>query len=228
MTKSILVTGGSGNLGKAVVEKFTSLGYQVAATTSPGKGLGYPAAESVKTYDVDLTHEAQVNAVIGKVISENKTIDVAVLTVGGFAMGNIESTDGGSLEKMITMNFKTAYFVARPVFEQMMRQGHGRIILIGARAGLVASQGKSMVAYALSKSLLFRLAELLNAEASGKNVVTSVVVPGTIDTPVNRKSMPDADFSKWVSPEEIVENIEYLVSDAARALADPVVKLYGH
>lgn len=227
MKKNVLITGASGNLGSVVVEKFLADGYQVIATTTPGKGLGYEVNGSIATYEADLTDERSVNEIIKKIVSEHKTLDAAILTVGGFAMGDIQSTDGAAIQKMISLNFSTAYYVARPVFSQMITQLSGRIILFGARPALVAPQGKNMVAYSLSKSLIFRLAELLNAEASGKNVVTSVIVPGTIDTPVNRASMPQADFSKWVTPEEVTANIQYLISGDARTLQDPVLKLYG-
>jgi NAD(P)-dependent dehydrogenase (short-subunit alcohol dehydrogenase family) len=91
-----------------------------------------------------------------------------------------------------------------------------------------ARNGKGMVAYGLAKSLIFRLAELMNDEAKGHNLVTSVIVPSTIDTPQNRKSMPDANFNKWVKAEEIAGIIYYYCSDAARSLREPVIKVYGN
>jgi len=84
-----------------------------------------------------------------------------------------------------------------------------------------------MVAYGLSKSLIFRLAELMNDEARGKNVVTAVIVPSIIDTLQNRKSMPDADFSKWITPEAIAELVHYHASEKASALRETVLKIYG-
>src|SRR6185295_9983333 len=96
------------------------------------------------------------------------------------------------------LNFETAYNIARPAFGQMRRQGQGRIFIIGSRPGLDARNGKEMVAYGLAKSLLFRLAEILNNEAAGQDIVTSVVIPSTIDTASNRKFMPNADFNAWV------------------------------
>ena len=89
-------------------------------------------------------------------------------------------------------------------------------------------QGKGALAYSLTKSLLFRLAELLNATAKGKNVVASVVAPSTIDTAVNRKSMPDADFSAWVKPEDIATLLEFICSDEGNALREPVYKIYNN
>ena len=87
---------------------------------------------------------------------------------------------------------------------------------------------KGTLAYGLAKSLIFRLAELMNEEAKGHDVVTSVIVPSTIDTPANRASMPDADFSKWVTPEAIADVIYFYCSDAGAALREPVIKVYGN
>lgn len=228
MKKNVLVTGASGNLGRAVVEKFLSEGYQVLATVSPGKGLGYDVTGDLTTYEADLTNEKSVEEVVAKIIQNHQSIDVAVLTVGGFALGTIQTTDGAALQKMISLNFNTSYFVARPVFSQMISQSFGRIILIGARPALTATEGKNTVAYALSKSLVFNLAELLNAEGKEKNVVTSVIVPGVIDTPLNRTSNPTANFSDWVTPEEIANTMAYLISDKGRTLREPVLKMYSN
>ena len=85
-----------------------------------------------------------------------------------------------------------------------------------------------MVAYSLAKSLIFRLAELMNDEAKGKNIVTSVVVPSTIDTPQNRKAMPDADFSNWVKPEAIADAIYFYCTDEAAVLREPLIKVYNN
>jgi NAD(P)-dependent dehydrogenase (short-subunit alcohol dehydrogenase family) len=228
MKKNILITGASGNLGKAAVEKFTSEGHRVIATVSPGKTLGFDVGENVVTYDADLSNEKSVEEMISKVIADHKTIDVAILTVGGYAGGNIDTTDGATIQKMISLNFNTAYFVARPVFQQMIKQGSGRIVFIGSRPALRAAEGKKNLAYALGKTLVFKLAELLNAEASGKDIVSSVIVPSTIDTPTNRQAMPNANFSDWVSAEEIAEAMFYIVTDKGRALREPIIKMYSN
>lgn len=228
MKKNVLITGGSGGLGKTVVEKFVSEGYQVIATVSPGKTLGFEIA-GVETFEANLTDENNVNTVVDSIIKKHKTIDAAVLLVGGFTMGGINETDGRALKNMFSINFDTAYYVARPVFQKMITQSTGgRIVFVGSRPALVASQGKGVLAYALSKSLLFKLAEYLNAEGAAKNVVTAVVAPSTIDTPVNRKAMPDADFDAWVKPEEIAEVMTFIASTKGSALRDPVFKVYGN
>ena len=148
--------------------------------------------------------------------------------VGGFAAGNIASTKSGDIKKQISLNFDTAYHVTRHLFQHMMEKNNGKIVFIGARPALQASAGKSLIAYGLSKSLLFKLAEYLNAEAKGKNVTVSVIAPSTIDTEPNRKSMPDADFNKWVKPEALAEVLEFIISDKGNVLRETVLKVYNN
>ena len=229
MKNNAFITGASGNLGKAAVEKFLKDGYKVIATTSPGKTIGFAVTGDIETMEADLTNESAVAEVINTVITKHQTIDVALLLVGVFGAGGIKDTDGASLKKMYSLNFETAYFAVRPIFLQMQKQNSGgRIVLIGARPSLNPSEGKDFLAYALSKSLLFKLAEYLNAEGAHKNIVTSVIVPGVIDTPINRKSNPAANFSDWVSPEEIAEILSFLSSEKGRALKETVLKIYGN
>lgn len=226
MKKNVLITGASGNLGKATVDKFLKDGYNVIATVTPGKSLGFMA--DVKTYEADLTDEVAVDKVVAKIISDHSTLDAALLLVGGFAMGNIQKTDGALLKKMFALNFETAYYVARPVFQQMITQATGgKIVLVGSRPALKPKDGKNTLAYSLSKSLIFKLAEFLNAEGSSKNVVTSVIVPSTIDTEVNRQAMPDKDFSTWVKPEAIAQAMAFLCSESGNPLRETVLKMYN-
>jgi NAD(P)-dependent dehydrogenase (short-subunit alcohol dehydrogenase family) len=229
MKKNILITGASGNLGKAAVEKFLAEGYRVIATVSPGKKFDYDVTGDVVIYEADLTNEKLVDDVIKRIINEHTSLHVAVLLVGAFAVGNVEHTDGAALKKMFSLNFETAYYVARPAFMQMKKQKEGGcIILIGARPALRAADGKDLLAYALSKSLLFSLADYLNAEGASHHIVTHVVVPGVIDTPVNRKAMPDANYSSWVKPEAIAEVMAFISSDKGGPIRESVVKVYGN
>ena len=200
--RTAVVTGASGNLGQAVVQKFLSEGYAVEGTGS--LLMDAPHFHSVA---VDLVNEEAAAEWVQAVINKHKTIDVAVLTVGGFAMADIAGTSTAMIGQQYRLNFETAYNVARPVFVQMIKQGTGTIFLIGSKAGMEAANSKGMIAYGLSKSLLFRLAELMNEEAAGTAVNTMVIVPSTIDTPQNRAAMPAADFSKWQTPEAIADVI---------------------
>jgi NAD(P)-dependent dehydrogenase (short-subunit alcohol dehydrogenase family) len=229
MKKNVFITGASGNLGKAAVEKFLSEGYRVIATTSPGKTLGFEAQGDIETIEVDLSNESAVGEVIETVVRKFQTIDVALLLVGVFGAGGIKETDGAALKKMYQLNFETAYFSARSIFLQMERQATGgRIVLVGSRPSLQPQEGKDFLAYSLSKSLLFKLSEFLNAEGANKNIVTHVIVPSVIDTPSNRKSNPAANFSDWVTPSEITDMILFLTSERGKAVRDTVVKIYGN
>lgn len=234
----ILVTGATGNLGKSLIQSALADGYVVTGLDREGfrfEDLGYGSGgeqsynlkpDTFNLLEVDLQDESATHAAVAKAI-QVAPIDVAVLTAGGFAMGSIPETSSSKITDMYRLNFLTAYHVAKPVYEHMMEQGRGRIFLVGARPGLDASAGKTMAGYALSKSLVFRLAELLNAGAGKKDVVTSVVVPSIIDTPSNREAMPGADFSQWVSPQEIARIILWHAGPEAAALREPVIKVYG-
>ncbi len=229
MKKNIIITGASGNLGKASVEKFIQDGYNVIATISPGKTLGFDVTGDLETVEADLTNEKNVEEVIAKIVNKHLQIDAALLLVGAFAAGGIKETDGAALKKMYALNFETAYYAARPIFLQMQKQATGgRIVLIGARPALLPTDGKNLLAYALAKSLLFKLADFLNAEGASKNILTSVVVPSTIDTAINRQAMPSANFSDWVKPEEVAEVMSFLTSENGNKLRDTVVKVYGN
>ena len=216
-------------MGQAVVRKFIVAGYFVVGTVIPNDpvAMDFPPDKFEKVV-VDLTNEDDSQKFVDIILEKNKSIDAAVLTVGGFAMGKIAETKTADIAKQYKLNFETAYNVARPVFVQMMKQESGRIFIIGSKPGLAAKNGKGMVAYGLTKSLVFRLAELMNDEAKGKNVVTSVVVPSTIDTIPNRKSMPDANFDNWVHPEAIADVIYWYCTNEAAALREPVLKVYNN
>ncbi|MES1161018.1 MAG: SDR family NAD(P)-dependent oxidoreductase [Bacteroidota bacterium] len=227
--KTVIITGADGNLGVATVKKFLDEGYKVIAVSLFGDHLGFAAAhENFELRQIDLSDEEVTTAFMEELISLEGRIDGALFLAGGFAMGDITATDGLALRKMISLNFETAYYMARPLFIHMLQNGYGRLVFIGARPAIKPEQGKGVLAYSLSKSLLFRLAELLNAEAKGKNVVSSIVVPSTIDTPVNRHSMPDADAAAWVRPEQIADILELICSDKGDAIREPVYKLYNN
>ncbi|MBV9963215.1 MAG: SDR family NAD(P)-dependent oxidoreductase [Parafilimonas sp.] len=227
--KTAIVTGASGNLGQAVIQKFINEGYFVVGTIVPNDSvtLNFPVDKFEKAV-VDLMNEETSQQFIESIIGKHKNIDAAVLTVGGFAMGKVSDTKTSDILKQYKLNFETAYNVARPIFAHMLSRNFGRIFIIGSKPGLDARNGKGMVAYSLAKSLIFRLAELMNDEAKGKNVVTSVVAPSTIDTPQNRKAMPDANFDNWVKPEAIADVIYWHCTDEALIVREPVIKVYNN
>jgi NAD(P)-dependent dehydrogenase (short-subunit alcohol dehydrogenase family) len=231
MKKIVIITGAAGNLGKAAVEKFIGEGYHVIATIDPSNAShSFEDGSQLEHHLVDISNEAEVEAFVGKIASyADSTIEAAILLVGGFAVGGIAETGQVQLRKMIELNFETAYFMARAVFQHLLTQeSGGRIVFIGARPALEPQEGKDLMAYALSKSLLFKLSDLLNAEGKKKNIVSSVLVPSTIDTARNRKDNPMANFDDWVKPEEVADTLAFLLSPAGRKLRDTVLKVYAN
>lgn len=225
--KHIIITGATGNLGRATVERLRAEGHYLIVTARPGS-KAVPVGDNLEVYELDLSDEQAAQDFVHAVAAKHGTVDAAILLAGGYAGGGIEGTTGSQIHEMISLNFDTAYHVARPSFNQMIQQAAGgRIIFIGARPALRPQDGSKNVAYGLSKSMLFRLAEMMNAAGEDHGVVSSVIVPGTIDSPANRKDMPTADFSRWVKPGDIAEMIAILISDKAASLREPIIKMYG-
>lgn len=227
--QTVIITGASGNLGQALAKKFLAEGFKVIGTVVPNDPVKIEIDNpNFETVVVDLMNEDDSEKFVQSVAEKNKAIDVAVLTVGGFAMGSIAETKMADILKQHRLNFQTTYHVARPVFVQMLRQGSGRIFLTGARTGIDMKFSKGTTAYGLSKSLIFRLAELMNEEAKGKNVLTSVIAPSIIDTPQNRQSMPKANPSDWVKAEDIADIVYFYSTEQASVLRETVLKVYNN
>jgi NAD(P)-dependent dehydrogenase (short-subunit alcohol dehydrogenase family) len=226
--KTVILTGANGNLGTVVTKMFLDKGYRVLATLNspidPDKLLKH---DNLEWTVVNLTDETTTRTFVEAAILKQGKIDAAVLLAGGFAMGQIDATGLGDLKSQFSLNFDTAYTVTRALFGHMLENKRGRIVFVGSRSALIPSQGFRTLAYGLSKSLLFKLAEYLNEEASGIDVTASVVVPSTIDTAANRKSMPSADFSKWVKPEALAVTLEFILSESSSSLRQAVLKLYN-
>jgi len=224
---TILITGASGNLGKAVVKRMLQEAHQIITldreVKDPNSGNGL-----LENIQMDILDEAGSQEKMKNIISEHPQLDAAVLLVGGFTMGRVEDTSLSDIDRMINLNFKTAYNIVRPLLPHFLnRPEGGHFILVGARPQMHPMQGKDMVAYTLGKSLVFKLAEFINAEGKGKNVGATVVVPSIIDTSMNREAMPDADHSSWVPPERIADSIAYTLSDAGRMMRGTIIKLYN-
>ena len=215
--RTVLITGASGNLGRGLIQKFLENDFRVAALDSARSASKPEVTEMVGSYEVDLMDEAAVEDVVTAVYSDFENVELAVFTVGGFAMGNLAETRMSDFDKMYRLNFQTAYTIARQVYLRMVQDGGGgQMVFIGSRPALHPDQAKDLIGYSLTKSLVFRLAEVINEEGKGKGVSASVVIPSVIDTPLNRVATPNEDFDKWVSPEEIAETIFQLTTPAGK------------
>lgn len=221
---NIILTGGSGNLGKAVITTLQAQGHTLITSQSPRRSSGAPSGEG---YVADLTDETSAARYVQHAIRTHGHVDAAVLLTGGYSGGSLQQTGAAELRKMYSLNFETAYFVVRPLIDHMLENNFGRIILIGARPATRMEDANFAVAYALAKAQVFELARLINGIGSKKNVTAAVLVPSIIDTPDNRKAMPAADFNTWVKSSDLADTIAFILSAPAASLRETVLKMYG-
>lgn len=226
MQHKIIITGANGQLGRAVTKYFIEKDWYVVAIASPRFDPDSDALDAAEVHPCDLTDEDAVATLLTDIFSRNPDVQSAALLTGGFDMGTIDTTGLGQLERMYSLNFKTAYNSARCVLRHLEDARGGNLIFIGARPALDPHAGKEMTAYALSKSLVFELARLINASGEMKNIKASVIVPGIIDTPANRKAMPEASFEEWVKPQDIAKSIDFILSEEGSSLRETVLKMY--
>jgi NAD(P)-dependent dehydrogenase (short-subunit alcohol dehydrogenase family) len=229
--KTVLVGGATGNLGMAVARKFLAAGAQLILTGRDMAGLDDSLAgvsdesQRVIVRRLDLTAADQVESLVQDAIARFGRIDVLANTVGGFRKLRIQDSAWKDWECILSLNLKTAYLLSRAVLPQMRAQGSGRIVHVSARAAL--SAGAGMSAYSASKAAVIRLTESLAAEMRDDGITVNCVLPGTIDTPENRKDMPNADYSRWVAPEAIADVFLFLASEAAQAISGAAIPVYG-
>lgn len=220
MARSVIVTGGFGALGQVVAKAFADQGDKVARVDfapSPASGL----SGALDIGGVDLTDQAATQAALDKVAAAHGGIDVLVNIAGGFTWETLEDGSIDSWARMQTMNLMTAVTITKLALPELVKGTESRIVNIGAGAAVKAGMG--MGAYAASKSGVHRLTEALAEELAGKSVTVNAVLPSIIDTPTNRKDMPDADFSEWVQPAAIADAILFLASPAARAITGGLI-----
>lgn len=226
--KNTIITGAAGNLGRAVTNIFLDAGFSVHAIIAHSENPGFLSRKGLFVYKADLMSETETSSVLNTIFIKTENIDFVIMTVGGYAPGSLQEVSRTDIEKMFRLNFITAFNVAKSVLPRMEKQTtHGRLVFIGAKPGLYPGQGTKMVAYTLSKSLIFSLSEIINESGKKKNIRSFVVVPGTIDTPQNRTAMPYADFTKWVKPEEIARQILNLEKIPDNELKENILEIYG-
>lgn len=227
MSKQVIVSGATGNLGKEVVQKLTALGYGLHINVREGKTDAYADNANVSNYLADLADAGQSQLFVAEAIAKAGQIEAGILLAGGFEMAKLADTTDADIEKMLTMNFKTAFHVVKPLMTHFEANGGGQFIFIGARPALVPEAGTGSFAYTLSKALVFQMADLINAEGKSKKITATVIVPSIIDTPDNRAAMPGSDFSKWIPASDMAEGIAFVLSDTGKKLRQTVLKLYN-
>lgn len=229
--KVVIITGAAGNLGQAVAEAFAQAGARRVLVDRGSDRLArlYPGAgtpDVLLANGIDLAQPEHAQHLVKNVLERFQRIDVLVNAVGGYSGGKrVHEDELANWEKMFSINLHTALNACRAVVPELVRQGSGRIVNVAARAALTGVP--TLGAYSASKSAVIRLTESLAGELKDLGITVNCVLPGTIDTPQNRKDMPQADFGKWVPPAAIADVILFLASDAARAVTGAALPVYG-
>ena len=215
--KVVIVTGANGALGRAAAELASSQGAEVIALD-----LRFDAASGARRFSLDLTDTAATVACVANV----GRVDVVFNIAGGFAMGPaVHETTAEQWDHMTRLNVNTTRNMINAVVPGMLARGHGSIVNVGA---LSAREGQAnMGAYCVAKSTVMRLTESLSKELRIQGINVNAVLPSILDTPSNRADMPDADFSRWVTPADLAAVMCFLGSDAARAIHGALLPVTG-
>jgi len=224
--KIVLVTGANGGLGSYVTEALLNAGATVVGVSRSiqQSDFNHPLFTALPG---EISTPAGAKHVVDNIVSRFGRLDVVAHTVGGFAGGqSIAETDDATFQRMLDMNLNSTFYVLRAAIPAMRKTGGGRIIAIGSRAAL--EPGAGVGAYSASKAAMVSLIRTVALENKDKGITANAILPGTIDTPANRKDMPTADVSTWVQPATIASLIVWLASDLGKDVNGAVIPVYGN
>lgn len=239
-----LIAGGTGGLGRAVTMAFLEAGYRVVVTYyfdeeydalrkhfAEKQSAGATQAERTggplfEGYKVDVTDEDAVTKLISSIMARHGRLDVMINAVGGYIGGvKLWDMDTKDWQRMMSLNVQSGYALARAAVRAMLKQGYGAIVNIASKAAVDHAPGHA--AYAASKAAALAMIDCLAADLKGTRIRANSVLPSIIDTGVNRKAMPNADFSKWPKPEEIARVLLWLCSEDAKLVNGAAIPVYG-
>jgi NAD(P)-dependent dehydrogenase (short-subunit alcohol dehydrogenase family) len=226
--KVVIVTGAFGALGRVVARTLASRGARLglvdAAQAAP-QALADEFAAHLLMPGIDLASLDPTRAMVAQVVARFGALDAVVNIAGAFRWETVDDGDPATWDALFTTNLKTALHVCKASLPHLLDREGARIVNVGAGAAARAAAG--MGAYAASKSGVLRLTEALADETKDRGLTVNAVLPGTIDTPTNRRDMPQADFSRWVTPEALADVVAFLLSDAARAITGAGIPVTG-
>lgn len=228
----VLIGGGTGELGQVVTAKFVNLGARVFATFISEAEVqtfqsNFPRESGkVQLERVNVLEFPKVERCVNRLVEKEGVPRVLVNLIGGYNFGPkvIDSTPR-TFGDMMDLNFNAPLNLMRAVLPHMLKNGGGRIVNVGARAGLEGSSDHA--AYAVSKAAVIRLTEALSDEVKHQGVNVNCVLPSILDTAANRQDQPEADFSRWVNPADLAEVIVFLASKASQAIHGAAIPVYG-
>ena len=223
MTADVLVAGGTGVLGSAVVKELVGSGFPVAATwVVEEERERLQDLEGVEMIKADLFDPGQAAAAVAAI----RDIAAVVNLVGGYAEGGrVHETDPDEFDRMLRLNLRPNILLARAAIPRFLRRGGGAFVAVSARPALRPFPGAP--AYIVSKAAVLSFVQTLDAEYRQDGIRANAVLPSVIDTPANRASQPDADHAKWVAPAEIAKVIRFLISDDSSPVSGASVPVYG-
>ena len=232
MDKTVVITGGTGGLGTALVRRLIDKPYRLAIT--------YLLPEEAKRFEeefevdedrlsltrVDAANPEAVNSLFKDVADKWGDIHGVCALVGGWAGGrDVEETDDLRLERMLDLNLRSAFYTVRAAIPHLKAAGWGRIILVGSRAALENPEGQA--AFNIAKAGVVSLGQTAAQELDGTGVTCNVLMPAVIDTPATRESLPYADYVDWPTPDEIAAVAEFLLSHDSGVMNGAIVPVYG-
>jgi NAD(P)-dependent dehydrogenase (short-subunit alcohol dehydrogenase family) len=224
--KVVLVTGANGGLGTYVTQAFLDAGATVIGTSRRIQQSDFDSP-NFTALPAEISSREGAKGLLDQVVARFSRLDVLAHTVGGFAGGqSVADTDDATFQRMFDLNLNATFHLLRAVLPAMRKTGNGRIIAIGSRAAV--EPGASVGAYGASKAAMVSLIRTVALENTDARITSNVILPGTMDTPANRKAMPDADFSKWVQPTSVASLIVWLAGDAGKAINGAVIPVYGN
>ena len=223
MAAEVLVAGGTGALGSAVVKELVAAGHPVAATWLVERERErLEGLEGVELVEADLFDQDAA----AKAIASVENLRSVVNLVGGYAEGSrVHETDPDEFERLMRLNLRPNVLLARAAIPRFLERGGGSFVAVSARPALRPFSGASP--YIVSKAAVLSFIQTLDAEYRGDRIRANAILPSVIDTPANRAGQPDADFSKWVPPEEIAKVVRFLISDESAPMSGAAVPVYG-
>jgi NAD(P)-dependent dehydrogenase (short-subunit alcohol dehydrogenase family) len=223
--KVALITGAKGGLGRYVTEAFLAAGAKVVGVSRSIQASDF-AHPGFAALPAELSGAEAARKIAGDIMTRFGRIDVLAHVMGGFDGGkSVAETDDATLDEMLNLNYRSAFFVARAVLPHMLQQGGGRILAVASRQAV--EPGAMVGAYSASKAALVALIRAIALENKDRNISANTVLPGTMDTAANRAADPTADPSRWVQPAQVAALLVYLASDAGAQVTGAAIPIYG-
>jgi len=224
--KLVLVTGANGGLGTYVTQAFLDAGATVVGTSRKIQAPDFDHP-NFSAMPGDISSREAAKALLDQLAARFGKLDVLAHTVGGFAGGqSIAETDDATFLRMLEVNVNATFHLLGATLPLLRKTGNARIVAIGSRQAL--EPGANVGAYSASKAAMVSLINTVALENKDRGITANVILPGTMDTPGNRKAMPNEDFSKWVQPAAVASLMVWLAGDAGKDVNGAVIPVYGN